>query len=391
MKRGIAALVLAYGLSQFFRAFLPVLAPVLARDIGATPGDLGFAAGIWFIVFAAMQLPVGAALDRIGPRWTASVLFGIGGAGGALAFALAQTPVHLSWAMALIGIGCSPVLMAGYFIFARVYPAAIFATLAGAMIGLGSFGNLAGSVPLALAVEQFGWRVTMLTIAGLSLCVALALALLIRDPDKIEVTHRGSVLDVLRLPVMWPIFAIMLVSYAPAATLRSLWAGPYLADVFGADTQMIGQVTLVMGLAMIAGSFAYGPMDRLLGTRKWIVVAGNVVSVLALSVIWMFGPDSLLLTTTMFAVIGFAGSCYGLIIAHGRAFLPAHLTGRGVTLLNLVGIGGAGLAQLVSGPLFRSIPDKGSDAAPYNVLLVMLAAAVTLGLLGYLFARDNTD
>ena len=30
-----------------------------------------------------------------------------------------------------------------------------------------------------------------------------------------------------------------------------------------------------MGLAMVAGNFAYGPLDRLLGTRKWLVFGGN--------------------------------------------------------------------------------------------------------------------
>ena len=66
MKIGIASLVAAYVLSQFYRAFLAVLAPVLGAEIGTTPEDLARASGLWFLVFAAMQIPVGLALDRIG-------------------------------------------------------------------------------------------------------------------------------------------------------------------------------------------------------------------------------------------------------------------------------------------------------------------------------------
>jgi len=109
MKAGIAVLVLAYGLSQFYRAFLAVLAPDLQTDIGAMPDDLAFASGVWFIVFAVMQIPVGAALDTVGPKATAVVLFAIGAAGGAFLFSVAQTPLHVTLAMGLIGVGCSPV------------------------------------------------------------------------------------------------------------------------------------------------------------------------------------------------------------------------------------------------------------------------------------------
>ena len=64
MTRGIALLGLGYILSQFFRAFLAVLSPALRSDIGAGPEDLAFASGLWFFAFAAMQLPVGWALDH---------------------------------------------------------------------------------------------------------------------------------------------------------------------------------------------------------------------------------------------------------------------------------------------------------------------------------------
>ena len=33
-----------------------------------------------------------------------------------------------------------------------------------------------------------------------------------------------------------------------------------------------------MGLAMVAGNFAYGPLDRLLGTRKGVILGGNLAA-----------------------------------------------------------------------------------------------------------------
>ncbi len=70
LSAGIVSLILAYTLSQFYRAFLAVLTPVLQAELGAAPDDLAISSGLWFFAFAAMQLPIGTALDRIGPRRT---------------------------------------------------------------------------------------------------------------------------------------------------------------------------------------------------------------------------------------------------------------------------------------------------------------------------------
>jgi predicted MFS family arabinose efflux permease len=338
-----------------------------------------------------MQMPVGVALDRIGPRRTVAWLLGLGGGGGAAVFALAGGPGALHLAMALIGVGCSPVLMAAYYIFARVYRPAVFGTLAGATIGVGSLGNIAGAAPLAALVAAVGWRATLWGLAGVTFVVALALAVFVRDPEKVDAPDagQGSVLDLLRIPGLWAILPLMAVAYVPAAAVRGLWAGPYLAAAFGADAPAIGRVTLVMALAMVAGNFAYGPLDRLFGSRKWVVFWGNASAAASLALL-AFWPHPGLWTVTLFlAALGLFGSSFPAMMAHGRGFIPPHLLGRGVTLLNMFGIGGAGILQFASGPLHRAAADgAATPAAPFTALFVFFLVPLLAGLALYLFSRD---
>nr|WP_321249954.1 MFS transporter [uncultured Ruegeria sp.] len=390
MQAGLVVLCLAYVLSQFFRAFLAVLSVDLGRDLGATPEDLAFASGLWFFIFALMQIPVGWALDRIGPRLTTSLLLLIGGAGGAAVFAMATAPLHISIAMALIGIGCSPVLMASYYIFAREFPPARFATLAAVMLGVGSVGNLVASYPTALAVELMGWRATLAGLAAISGFVAIGIWLTVHDPHKIETEQKGSLLDLLREPALWTILPLMLVAYAPSGALRGLWAGPYLQGVFGLGTAQIGQATLVMGAAMIAGTFVYGPLDRILGTRKWVIFGGNALSAVSLILLCIWVADAVWVSVILLALIGFTGATFPVIMAHGRAFIPPHLVGRGVTLLNLFGIGGVGVAQFATGRL-HAATEGAEPAAPYTAIFGFFAITVAIGCLIYLFSRDSID
>lgn len=396
MRAGLAALVFAYVLSQFYRAFLAVLTPVLEADLGATKEDLAFASGAWFLAFALMQIPVGEALDRIGPRWTAASALLVGAAGAGV-FALATTPAMLVLAMALIGVGCSPVLMASYFIFARQFSPAVFGTLAGATIGIGSLGNIGSSLPLTLAVEAFGWRGTVWALAAVTALTGLLVAALVRDPARAERGAGGSYLTLLKMPALWPIFAIMIVCYAPAAGLRGLWLGPYFGDVHGYSRPEIGMASLWMGLAMVAGSFAYGPLDRWLGTRKWVIFAGNALTLACLAGLWLMPAAGPLLATLLFVGVGFFGATFPIVIGHGRAFLPPQLTGRGVALINLCGIGSAGVLQVVTGRIHTALtPPPGlmnsaPPVTPYIGLFAFYTVFVAVGLALYLFSRDRTD
>lgn len=391
MSVGIFLLGLAYVLSQFFRAFLAVLSEILERDLGAMPDDLAFASGLWFLTFAACQIPIGAALDSIGPRRTAGWLLLVGGAGGAAVFALATAPIHITIAMALIGVGCAPVLMASYYIFAREYPPATFAILASVMVGAGSLGNLVAAYPMALAAEIMGWRSALWGLAGLSALVAFGTLAWVKDPPRVTDGIKGSMSELLRIRALWPICLLIGVSYAFPGAVRGLWIGPYLADVFNTDTTSIGQASLLMGLAMVLGALAYGFADKLSRSRKWMIAAGTALTMAAGAGLVVSPAGNYTASVFLMCAIGFFGATYPVLMAHGRSFLPSHLIGRGVTLLNLFSIGGVGVAQFLSGRVYRASLPGDTAAAPYTAVFTLFLIALTLGCAAYLFSQDKSD
>ncbi len=390
---GIAALAFAYFLSQFYRSFLAVLTPVLEAELGATKVDFSQASGAWFVAFALMQFAVGVSLDRFGPRRTAAVMLAIGGGGGALVFGLAASPTMLVVAMTLIGIGCAPVLMASLFIFAKTFKAANFAVATSWFVALGSLGNVFGAAPLAAASESFGWRPVILAIAALTLLVAVALLVFVRDPERspdepANGVGFGGFGELLRLRVLWPIIPLTAINYAPAVGIRGLWAGPYLTDVFGANALVIGNVTLFMAFAMVAGSFLYGPLDTVFKTRKWVAVVGNTISVAAICTLALLPQASLPIVTILLVLIGVSGASYGLLMAHARAFVPPHLIGRGVTLMNFFSIGGVGVMQFATGAVVTGATVPGEPVVAYQALFGFYAIALAISVIVYLKARD---
>ena len=131
-----------------------------------------------------------------------------------------------------------------------------------------------------------------------------------------------------------------------------------------------------MALGMVAGAFVYGPLDTFFGTRKWVAVAGNLVSLAALGMLAAYPMPELFVTTTVLVVIGISGAGYGLLMAHARAFMPSRLIGRGVTLMNFFSIGGIGVMQFATGAVVTSnaVPDE--PAAAYQALFIFYALLV---------------
>ena len=380
----------AYVLSQFYRSFLAVIAPELAHELLLDPQTLGNLQAFWILGFVATQFPVGWALDTLGPRRTVSLPM-LAAVAGALLFAIAHSALALNIAMLLIGIGCGSIFMGAIYIFGRIAAPQRFALLCSWLLGIGTAGNLLAASPLAWVAQSIGWRGAMVGMAVATALSALSVLLLIRDP--IRITSHGSrgllggVGDIVRIRSLWPLLPITAVSYAVVLAERGLWAGPYFSSVFGLEPVARGNALLVMAAAMSAGAMAYGPLDRLLGTRKWVVFGGVTMTALCFAALALPGL-SLTGAIIVMGLLGGFGMTYGVLMAHGRSFVPDHLLGRGITLLNVLFIGGAGILQPLSGALMKRLGDA-PPADAYATLHLIFAGLLAASLAVYAFAKDN--
>ena len=388
----------AYILSQFYRSFLAVIAPELARDIGLTPADLASMSAIWFGAFAIAQFPVGWALDRFGPRRTVPLIM-TAAAVGAFLFAGSTTLAGCSAAMALIGVGCSPIYMGALYVFGRTYPPERFALLCSWLLGIGSSGNLLAATPLAYAAEQYGWRSAFLAIGAVTAVTMAITFWLVEDPPRLASPSSGKAVgfvaglrQILAIRPLWLILPMVTISYAVIAAERGLWVGPYFAEVHGLGPVDRGNAVLIFAIAMSLGALIYGPLDLAIKARKWLVVSGSVISAAALAALaaWPEPPASV--ATALLATLGAAGTTYGLLMAHGRAFLPDHLLGRGITVLNFLFIGGGVVVQLVSGAAAQAMRDAGAQPGQiYSAIHLGFAVALIAVTAIYAFSHEKTS
>ncbi|HEY8268582.1 MAG TPA: MFS transporter [Xanthobacteraceae bacterium] len=396
----VAVLCAIHTCSQFLRTSIGVIAPDLAREVGLSASGIGLMASSFFFSFAAVQVPLGVALDRFGPRLVLLVSTGIAVA-GTVVFAMAHTPEVMVFGRILTGIGCASFFIAPLTIYSRWFPPERFSTVVGIQLGLSALGMLGATAPLAYATAAFGWRETFLATAGLTAVIGLAVYAIARDyppgvvpPRRHETlmeTIRGLAV-VARTPSVPRLFAMHFSSFSIMVTVLGLWGGPYLAHVYGHDLGRRGELLFVLATANVLANFVWGPADRLFMSYKRPVIGGAVVTVLLL--IWIAWAGKLEGWTLVawFIAFGISTAYTAVLTAHGRSLFPPELVGRGLTLLNLGTMSGVFVLQFVTGLVIDLFPAKDGvyPIEAYRTVFALLALVLAGATLIYLRSRDPT-
>jgi MFS family permease len=392
----VATLVSIYIVSQFLRNSIGVIAPNLASDLNLSPAQIGLLSSVFFLAFAAVQIPLGMALDRFGPR----ICLVVGAAItviGAVVFACAASPGVLIFGRALLGLGAAGSFVASLSVYARRFPPDRFATLAGLQVGIGTLGALLATAPLAFSTATIGWRGSFLGVAAVTFLIGLLIAIVVKD-DAASARSRetlreslSGIVAVLRTPSVVRLFVMNLVAYSTFGLIVGLWGGPYLTHIYGYDLEQRGSFLLIPVLAQIVGSILWGPLDRLTGSHKLPVVVGAGTTAAALGYLALVGTLTPFMLVAWFAAFGFLTAYVPVLVAHGKALFSLHQVGRGLTVLNMGTMGGTFLAQAISGfviGMFPTGPDGAYALAAYRLVFALQAGFILLTTLVYLGSCD---
>jgi len=284
-------------------------------------------------------------------------------------------------------------------IYSRWFPPERFSTLVGIQLGVSGLGVIGATAPLAYSTGLIGWRMSFLAVAGIAAVVGVFVYLIARDdPPGRERPRSGETLrqgfaglgEVVRVPSFLPVFAMQFAGYSTFVTVFGLWAGPYLAHIYGYDLDRRGNVLFLLAIVHLIASASWGPVDRIFRGYKTPAVIGAGMTVASLGWIAAVGQPSESMLLVWFVVFGFFASCTAVITAHGRSLFPVEYVGRGLTLMNLGTMGGVFVLQAATGAVVGLFDAPGGtyplDA--YRAAFGLLAAVLGLCTLIYTTSRE---
>lgn len=337
----VLSFAFAYFLSALLRAITATLAPVFSSELGLQPSDLGLLAGAYFLGFAALQLPLGRALDRFGPRRVQMALLSLAAVGCA-AFSQAQGLMSLSAARLLIGMGVAACLMAPLTCYRHIFAGSMQLRLNSWMLMTGSLGMLASTLPVQMALPHWGWRGMFVMLAGLLLLALLLIAWFVpKAGPAAEARADGRYRDIMRHPMFVALAPLAFFSYGGLIAVQSLWAGPWLTQVSGRTAAQAAQGLFAINLSMLLAFMVWGvAMPRLAKAglhARHIIAWGLPSSMLVLGLIVALGPAAGAWHWALWCVLS---TCVSLSQPAVAQAFPAAWAGRALSAFNLLIFGG---------------------------------------------------
>jgi sugar phosphate permease len=363
------AAVLVYILSVFHRSSLGV-AGLLATerfDIAAT--QLSVFTMVQLLVYAAMQIPVGALLDRFGPRNL--LLSGITILTLAqLGFAFADSFALGVVARVFVGMGDSMVFVPLLRLVSLWFPPLRIPMVSQLTGLLGQIGALVAASPLVFALHRWGWTPSYATAAGLGVLLGVLVLCVVRDsphPDhELDQIKLRALARVVRAAWRTPGTRLGLWSHFSAqfgATVFALlWGYPFLVAGQGLSPSAAGNLLMLMTVTTVVSSPLIGSfVTKYPFSRSTLIlgIVGAIMTVWAVVLLWPGrAPLPLLVVLVVVTAVGGPGSLVGFDLA--RTFNPPTRLGSATGIVNVGGF----LASLSTVTLIGIILDRVAPGGP---------------------------
>lgn len=409
-----AYLVWAVGLVSYIvavlhRTSLGVTGLEAIERFSASATALSMFVVVQLVVYAALQIPVGLALDRFGSR-RLLVAGAILMAAGQLVLALAQSVPLALVGRVLVGAGdattfaCVLRLVVWWFPPQRV---PLMTQLTGT---LGQFGQLLSAFPLVLLLQLTGWVTTFVSLSAMSVVVGLLVGVLVQDrpggdqhddqPDSDALRREPTMREVWRQLVhtwrqpgtrlgLWTHF----VTQFPPTIFALMWGYPFLVAGQGLAPGTASAVLMVLPLAGLVMAPVVGDATRRHPLRRsWLVltvVAGAATS-WGVVLVWPgSAPVALLVVLVVVIAAGGPGSMIGFDYA--RTFNPASNLGTANGIVNIGGFTASLLVIAAIGGTLDLVSGGGELAIDdFRIAMSSQFIVMALGVVGVLRSRRAT-
>jgi MFS family permease len=381
----------AYTVAVFHRSSLGVAAVEAQERFSTGASAVALFLVLQLAVYAALQVPVGLALDRFGSRrllFTGALTM----AAGQLLLALAGDVPTAVAARVLVGTGDAMTFISLLRVISFWFPGRTVPLVTQLTGLIGQVGQIVAAYPLVALLHGLSWPVTFSGAAAVGVLVAVLVAVALRDaPYDLERGPTTGLAEVRRgLAATWQEpgnrlgFHTHLVTQFSGTVFALLWGYPFL--VVGQGLAPGTAATLLT--LMVLTAMAVGPLFGRLVAR-WplrrstlvLTIAGATVTAWTAVLLWP-GRAPLWLLVLLVLVLATNGPGSMIAFDYARTENPSERIGRATGVVNVGGFLASLLTVLGIGAVLDLLTPGASTAYSLGAFKAAFAVQYVFWVLG---------
>ncbi|KTC78350.1 MFS transporter [Legionella brunensis] len=373
-----------------------VMSTELMRDFAVTSQTLGILSGIYFYSYAAMQLPGGVLMDYFGPQRLLTIATTIC-AISTIAFGLTNNFFMACLARLMIGFGSAFAAVGSMKLAANWFPAQRFALLTGMMVTIGMLGAIGGEAPLALLIDAYGWRKSMIIMGSVGIILAILILTIAKDsPNKKgHLNHHAdeepllaSFLTIVKNRQLWLVATYGGLMYMATPVFCGLWGVPFLMFKMNLAKATAANYISLVFVGWAIASPLWGIFSNRIGLRKPPMYIG-CIGALITSLLFIYAniESGWIMQLLLFA-FGIFSAGFLPAFAVAKELCSKRYVATGLSFMNMMNMVGIALAQPIIGFILDrmwqgEIVDKVRvyPLEAYHVALALLPAGMFISLL----------
>ena len=360
---------ISFGYAFFHRVAPSVMVSDLMAEFAISGAVLGTLSALYFYPYVLMQIPLGALIDRLGVRVLLTSALLIGGIGSVL-FALAQSIEMAYVGRILIGIGSAVGFLSSLALAGKWFPPHRFAFLAGLVMFFGMICGIIASGPLAVFVENYGWRAAMWSLGGFSILLALMVFIFVRNAPE-ETTNKNEIKPpketwkamwqglgrATKNMEVWKVALVASTMSGPMLTLGGLWGTPYLISAYGLEKTDAAFLVSFLLLGWAIGAPFAGWLSDRIRERKKIILAGSLLVTCSVGAIAFLPLPPLWVTVALIILVGISGAAMTVTFALVREVTPSNISSSVTGIVNSLTVASGALLQPAVGYILDQLWD----------------------------------
>ena len=390
---------LFYTFEMLIKSSVSALSGMFINGFSLTAGELGWIGSSFYLAYVIMQIPAGLLSDKLGVRLSlilATFLCAL----GTLLFAYAHSFSFFIISRVIMGCGGAFAFISAMKLASMWFPPRLFPFIAGLTQLLGYMGGALAGTPLSALVNNAAWDKVFigLSIGGFVIFVLVMVFVQAAHIAKPMAQNKPSFSATIKQlgqlctnsqVLLNGIFCATTVGVAFA--LADLWGKQYLVTAYGISENLAAfTITTLVFFGIAISSPVWGIIATAIDKDKTLLSIGAAIGITATIVI-IYIPVPLWILYICGFTVGVAQASHVLNFDIVKKIVDEHFIGTAIALLNMFGIAGAAILQIVIGMIMDGLKgDNTLSISDYKITLTIIPILFGVALLSAIFLKEKT-